>query len=145
MENITKISKDVIMMTLGDILDEKKAEELSETGFTFENLQYIIIARENKRLEYCQRLMKNKATRMTEKYNGSDQRLRIIFINDVYEVDKLAHFAGIKENFSKGCDLVVGVLAGDFLAPSFLTSLDNGKGVNFYFRIALSTEYNLFC
>jgi len=53
--------------------------------------------------------------------------VKFIHINDVYELDYLAHFATCKQ-WESG-DKVIGTISGDFLAPSLLSSLDKGLGM----------------
>lgn len=61
--------------------------------------------------------------------------LRIIAINDVYELDAFPHFATLvaeersKEGTLGGPDKVIVTLAGDFVSPSALSSLDKGRGM----------------
>ncbi len=55
--------------------------------------------------------------------------LRIVSINDVYALDNLARFATLVATARTGCDRLLVVLAGDFLAPSLLSSLDEGRGM----------------
>lgn len=55
--------------------------------------------------------------------------LRIILINDVYELQNLPHFKALLEAKRQGPDKTLVVLAGDFLAPSLLSSLDKGRGM----------------
>ena len=53
--------------------------------------------------------------------------LRIIFINDVYELDNLPRFATcVREQSTEN---TVVLLAGDFVAPSLLSQLDNARGM----------------
>jgi 5'-nucleotidase len=52
--------------------------------------------------------------------------LRILSINDVYELDNFPHFASAKRIESVGPNLTISVLAGDFVAPSLLSSIDHG-------------------
>jgi len=52
-------------------------------------------------------------------------RLRIVQINDVYELDAFPHLATLIQEH-KPCLVVC---AGDFLAPSLLSSLDHGRGM----------------
>lgn len=52
---------------------------------------------------------------------------RIITVNDVYELDKLAHMKTcVDHHRTENC---VVLLAGDFLGPSLLSSLDHGRGM----------------
>jgi len=55
--------------------------------------------------------------------------LRVIQINDVYELENLPHFKTLVEANKEGPDKTLIVLAGDFLAPSLLSSLDKGRGM----------------
>ena len=58
--------------------------------------------------------------------------LRIIQINDVYELDYLPHFATCRQQEALPAstdNVTIGVMAGDFLAPSLLSSLDKGAGM----------------
>ena len=55
--------------------------------------------------------------------------LRIIQINDVYELDNFASLYTLKEEVSKGPDRTLFFVCGDFLAPSLLSSLDKGAGM----------------
>jgi 2',3'-cyclic-nucleotide 2'-phosphodiesterase (5'-nucleotidase family) len=53
--------------------------------------------------------------------------LRVIQINDVYELDNLPHLKTlVTEQQKEGPDGVLVLCAGDFLAPSLLSSLDKG-------------------
>lgn len=66
--------------------------------------------------------------------SGEDEKdtiLRIIAINDVYELEDLPRLGtALREAREQAGPnvTVLGVLAGDFLAPSILSSLDKGKG-----------------
>ena len=56
-------------------------------------------------------------------------KLRIIHVNDVYQ---LANFPKLKtciEEQSRNCQNVIVTLSGDFLAPSLLSALDQGAGM----------------
>jgi len=56
--------------------------------------------------------------------------LRIIQINDVYELDNFPHFKNLVDEKSN-CDagMVLVILSGDFIAPSLLSGLDRGRGM----------------
>ena len=56
-------------------------------------------------------------------------KLRIIHINDVYILENLPSLATLIREKSEGPDLTIGVLAGDFVAPSLLSALDMGFGI----------------
>lgn len=53
--------------------------------------------------------------------------LRIISVNDVYLLENFAHLDGVIKHFRT--DNTIVTLPGDFLSPSFLSSLDKGKGM----------------
>ena len=55
--------------------------------------------------------------------------LRIVSIHDVYVLDNLPRFATLVESARTGADALIVVLAGDFLAPGLLSSLDHGRGM----------------
>jgi 5'-nucleotidase len=55
--------------------------------------------------------------------------LRVIHINDVYELDNFPHLKTLMDTKSQGPDRTLFVLAGDFLGPSLLSSLDKGTGM----------------
>jgi 2',3'-cyclic-nucleotide 2'-phosphodiesterase (5'-nucleotidase family) len=55
--------------------------------------------------------------------------LRIIQINDVYELKVLPNFKTLVEENKHGPDKTLVILAGDFLGPSLLSSLDKGRGM----------------
>lgn len=55
--------------------------------------------------------------------------LRILSVNDVYELNNWACFSSCKKQVSEGPTLTIGVLPGDFLGPSLLSSLDKGAGM----------------
>jgi 2',3'-cyclic-nucleotide 2'-phosphodiesterase (5'-nucleotidase family) len=57
--------------------------------------------------------------------------LRIVCVNDVYLLDHLPRLAGLVRHCAQQqpADLMVTTLAGDFLAPSVLSSLDKGRGM----------------
>lgn len=56
-------------------------------------------------------------------------KLRIIAINDVYLLDNFPCLKTLISKESIGCSNVVTTLAGDFLGPSLLSSLDGGAGM----------------
>ena len=56
-------------------------------------------------------------------------RLRIVAVSDVYALDNLPRLATLIAAARAGCDRLVVALPGDFLAPSVLSSLDNGRGM----------------
>lgn len=55
--------------------------------------------------------------------------LRIFHINDVYVLENFPAFKSCVDAMSVGQPNVLKVCAGDFLAPSVLSSLDSGAGV----------------
>ena len=55
--------------------------------------------------------------------------LRVIHINDVYLLDNFPHFKTLVDECSDGPDKTAVVMAGDFLVPSLLSSLDKGRGM----------------
>mmetsp|Transcript_59864 Transcript_59864/g.147074 ORF Transcript_59864/g.147074 Transcript_59864/m.147074 type:complete len:690 (-) Transcript_59864:5246-7315(-) len=63
------------------------------------------------------------------KNDEEDVWLRIIQINDVYELENFPHFTTLVRQNSKLPDKTLVVLAGDFLSPSLLSSLDKGRGM----------------
>jgi len=64
-----------------------------------------------------------------------ETKLRIVAINDVYELDYLPHYATCRRKETLPSDagistsVTIGIMAGDFLAPSLLSSLDKGVGM----------------
>eukprot|EP00961_Rhodomonas_salina_P154468 2080675-Rhodomonas_salina.1 len=54
-------------------------------------------------------------------------RLRILLINDVYELKNWPRFRSAVRELSRGQTVVV--LAGDFVAPSLLSKFDHGRGM----------------
>lgn len=58
-------------------------------------------------------------------------RLRIIAINDVYHLDHLPRFRSLVEHWRAvdPADALLVTMAGDFVAPSLLSSLDAGRGM----------------
>lgn len=56
-------------------------------------------------------------------------KLKFVFVNDVYLIDGFARYATAKRIESGFADLTVGVLSGDFLSPSVLSSLDKGVAI----------------
>ena len=65
------------------------------------------------------------ASRSTSTSFSSLPQLRIVAFNDVYELDHLPHVQTVIRQYQP--QLVV--LAGDFLSPSTLSSMDGGKGM----------------
>lgn len=56
--------------------------------------------------------------------------LRIVCVNDVYSLDNLPRLASLVSHHTAGpADRFIAVMAGDFLAPSLLSSLDHGRGM----------------
>jgi 2',3'-cyclic-nucleotide 2'-phosphodiesterase (5'-nucleotidase family) len=62
----------------------------------------------------------------TESSSSGRVHLRILSINDVYELDNFPHLASAKRIESIGPNLTISLLAGDFVAPSLLSSIDHG-------------------
>ena len=55
--------------------------------------------------------------------------LRILAINDVYDLKNLPYVASAKKNESQGPCKVILVAAGDLVFPSVLSSIDQGKAM----------------
>jgi 5'-nucleotidase len=55
--------------------------------------------------------------------------LRIIQVNDVYELENFPHFKTLVDKNKHGPDKTLVILAGNFLGPSQLSSLDKGRGM----------------
>jgi 2',3'-cyclic-nucleotide 2'-phosphodiesterase (5'-nucleotidase family) len=62
---------------------------------------------------------------------GRGPRLRIVAVNDVYVLDNLPQLASLieAERRRDPADALLVTLAGDFLSPSMLSSLDGGRGM----------------
>lgn len=60
---------------------------------------------------------------------GGACRLRILQWNDVYELDNYPRFATARKRLAVAAHKTIAVMAGDFLMPSLLSSLDHGRGV----------------
>ncbi|KAL3913535.1 MAG: hypothetical protein SGILL_006447 [Bacillariaceae sp.] len=50
-------------------------------------------------------------------------------LDDVYELENFSHFKTLVDTNTGQADATIVVLAGDFLAPSLLSSLDKGRGM----------------
>jgi len=66
--------------------------------------------------------------------DDGSQILRLVCTNDVYEASTLAYYAAVRsepEVYMRGirADVTKGILAGDFLAPSCLSTFDIGIGM----------------
>lgn len=61
----------------------------------------------------------------------SGPRLRIVAVNDVYLLDNLPRLHGLIEHYRTHdpADRLLITMAGDFVAPSLLSSLDSGRGM----------------
>jgi 2',3'-cyclic-nucleotide 2'-phosphodiesterase (5'-nucleotidase family) len=57
--------------------------------------------------------------------------LRIVAVNDVYSLENLARLRTLVEHHRRAdaADVFLVTLAGDFVAPSLLSSLDAGRGM----------------
>jgi hypothetical protein len=63
--------------------------------------------------------------------------LRILSVNDVYEIDYWPNFSTANKELRQAPSVLsptsktttISVLPGDFLSPSLLSSLDKGKGM----------------
>jgi 5'-nucleotidase len=66
---------------------------------------------------------------MEKKLLPVECKLRIIAVNDVYKLDNFSRLRTLIQKQSIGFDNVVTTLAGDFLAPSLLSSIDHGRGM----------------
>ena len=57
-------------------------------------------------------------------------RLRILSINDIYALDHLPRLASLlRAHVLPAPDVTISIIAGDFVAPSLLSSLDAGRGM----------------
>ena len=58
-------------------------------------------------------------------------RLRIVSVNDVYSLENLPRLANLIRHYATHdpADAFLAVLAGDFVGPSMLSSLDRGRGM----------------
>lgn len=56
-------------------------------------------------------------------------RLRIVHINDVYELTALPRLATLIRSEAVGADRIIATIGGDFLAPSLLSSIDGGRAM----------------
>ena len=57
-------------------------------------------------------------------------KLRILSINDVYELDHLPRLATLlRAHELPAPDVTISIVAGDFVGPSLLSSLDAGRGM----------------
>lgn len=63
--------------------------------------------------------------------NTTNLKLKIIMINDVYELGRLPKYSTCRKKEDRGDEgcLTIGILAGDFIAPSLLSCIDNGVGM----------------
>eukprot|EP00961_Rhodomonas_salina_P130487 1756735-Rhodomonas_salina.1 len=74
-------------------------------------------------------------TRLLERSNSRDEaememcRLRILFVNDVYELDNWPRFITAVNNLTVEKENTIVLLPGDFVAPSLLSSLDHARGM----------------
>jgi 2',3'-cyclic-nucleotide 2'-phosphodiesterase (5'-nucleotidase family) len=55
--------------------------------------------------------------------------LRVVSVNDVYVLERLPRLASLIRAAREGADKLLVVLAGDFLSPSLLSSIDGGFGM----------------
>ncbi|CAB9498070.1 5'-nucleotidase [Seminavis robusta] len=67
--------------------------------------------------------------------SSSSPWLRIIQINDVYLLDQFPSFKTLIDEYRHGPDQCVVICAGDFLAPSLLSSLDKGASMIDIFNV----------
>ena len=67
----------------------------------------------------------------TDEPRGRGPTLRIVAINDVYSLENLPRLRTLVEHHraSDPADVLLVTLAGDFVAPSLLSSLDSGRGM----------------
>eukprot|EP00961_Rhodomonas_salina_P151077 2034337-Rhodomonas_salina.1 len=56
-------------------------------------------------------------------------KLRVIFVNDVYELDNWPRFLTAVDTLTENKDNTIVLLPGDFVAPSLLSSLDHARGM----------------
>jgi 2',3'-cyclic-nucleotide 2'-phosphodiesterase (5'-nucleotidase family) len=57
------------------------------------------------------------------------QRLVIVSVNDVYALENLPRLASLVRKWKSSAEHVIVPLAGDFVAPSLLSSIDAGRGM----------------
>ena len=76
--------------------------------------------------------MKDYIQKIPQNTDTNPCLLQILSINDVYEIDMLPNYSTcrkLEEELVAGKGITVGVLAGDFVAPSLLSSLDKGHAM----------------
>ena len=56
-------------------------------------------------------------------------RLVIVSVNDVYALENLPRLASLVQHYQRSYEHVIVPLAGDFVAPSLLSSIDAGRGM----------------
>ena len=113
---------------LASVAADRQAQELAE-----EKARIAYEAEKARRLE--QERAKAEAAAAAEaaataaKLNAEREecRLRIFHVNDVYLLDNFPALKACIEDMRQGCPNVLTTLAGDFLAPSLLSSIDNGR------------------
>ncbi|MBK7156858.1 MAG: hypothetical protein IPH72_34700 [Sandaracinaceae bacterium] len=68
---------------------------------------------------------------MTDEPTTRVRRLRVVAVNDVYVLDELPRLASLVQaaRTRDPADCLLVTVAGDFLAPSLLSSLDEGRGM----------------
>ncbi|MBK8592976.1 MAG: bifunctional metallophosphatase/5'-nucleotidase [Sandaracinaceae bacterium] len=68
---------------------------------------------------------------MTDEPTTRVRRLRVVAVNDVYVLDELPRLASLVQGARTRdpADCLLVTVAGDFLAPSLLSSLDEGRGI----------------
>jgi 5'-nucleotidase len=77
---------------------------------------------------------------MEKKLLPVECKLRIIAVNDVYKLDNFSRLRTLIQKQSIGFDNVVTTLAGDFLAPSLLSSIDHGRGMVSIMKVIYHTN-----
>jgi hypothetical protein len=70
-----------------------------------------------------------KSKDVVDPRSNTSLKIRFVVVNDVYTIDNYPHYASAKKIESIGPHLTIGTLAGDFLAPSLLSTIDQGVGM----------------
>ena len=103
------------------------------------NPKHVVFRRSQQTKDYTRNSRDNTFDKrqqlLTEKIMTDNEKcmwLRIIQVNDVYELDNFPSFKTLVDDHSKNhhiADKTLVVMAGDFLGPSLLSSLDKGRGM----------------
>ena len=113
---VMDVNKNVLMLNFGDILEEDTAANILQKEINQNVIKDLLVLRE--------------VRRETSYVDVGPQRLRIVFISNIGEIENLAYLANVKKRFKdERCDEIVAVIGSDILSPYLHSYLEKARDI----------------